>query len=262
MDVGTAHVHASIVKAFHRYAKAIKHFILLIIHPEQRLYHGVQFLSVTEGRSFERSFAAFHATARGRHLLETRPVASSILEDRLKLQAAAPRSLGRCYFEFMTSNGLDEGLYLGARAASTPQVEGDIERDWYRARIEGSHDVRHVLTGYGPEPLGEVCLLSFRFGQHRHPGLFMLTVLGCLHPKPKGRDSAFRAIVEAFRRGRNAALVDLLPWEEGLDAPLCVHRATLRLAPPKHYSSQVAPQAYSEFQPEFQRAKTLAESAA
>ena len=52
------------------------------------------------------------------------------------------------------------------------------------------------------------------------------------------------AVWEAYRRGRRARLLDLLPWEKCFAEPLAVHRANLGLTPPQSYPCSFAPDAY------------------
>ena len=51
-------------------------------------------------------------------------------------------------------------------------------------------------------------------------------------------------LLEAYRRGRRAGLLDLLPWEDRFAQPLSTHRATLGLTPPRLYPISFAPDAY------------------
>ena len=107
-----------------------------------------------------------------------------------------------------------------------------------------SHDIRHVLTGYGPDLLGEICLLSFRFAQIRHRGILVLIFLGFINLIFARRGPVIAPLFEAYRRGRRARLLDLLAWENVFAEPLAVHRAALGLAAPRHYPNAFAPGAY------------------
>ena len=166
------------VAAVTRWIVAAKFFILLIVRKDGRTPHAMRFLLATEGKTFERSFFAFRATPAGRDLLRRQPTFRSLCSDRGMLAACPPASLGYWYSEFMRAHDLDAEHYLGMAIDNGERFAGDAERAWYHIRVDASHDVRHVLSGYGPDVLGEICLLSFRFGQIRHPGIFALVVLG------------------------------------------------------------------------------------
>ena len=49
---------------------------------------------------------------------------------------------------------------------------------WFFRRVRDLHDLWHVLTGYGRDPLGEVCLLAFTYAQTRLTGLGAIAFLG------------------------------------------------------------------------------------
>lgn len=222
--------------AWHRNAvRSVKYLIMLMVSPKRRLLNGVRFLLATEGRTFAAIYRAFAATSEGRNLLRTQPPSARLLADRDVLAAQPKDALGRCYLEFMEKHSFNEGVYLNLIAKLGRPVEtGD--RAWFRERWDCCHDLRHVLTGYGPDHLGEICLLAFRYAQTGHRGMLALVLLGLLHPHRNGEAAALPAIREAYRRGKAAELLDLLPWETGLDQPLSAHRARLNLTAPRHYT--------------------------
>src|SRR5262249_41924743 len=203
-----------------------------------------RFLYVTEGQTFERSFCQFRATPAGRDLLQRRPDFRTFCRNKEMLWACPPESLGRRYVEFLTIHGLNEEHYLGAVMEQAAPFADDPERAWFHTRVDASHDIRHVLTGYGPEFLGEVCLLWFRFGQIRHFGILTLALFASVGLMITRRGQVLSLFHEAYRRGRNAGLLDQSPWENGLALPLSAHREALGLTPPKNYPNCFAPEAY------------------
>lgn len=227
-----------------RFASALKSFILMSACKKQQAYHAMHFLLATEGKSFEHSLSAFRNTVAGRDLLQRRPASWSLYRDRSMLQACPPASLGAWYAKFIEMHGLDEDYYLTMVVEHNARRGDDPANIWFRTRIDAGHDMRHVLSGYGPDMLGEICLLWFRVGQIRHPGVLMLALFGLLKVSLTTRAPALHAIIEAYRRGRRAQLLDLLPWEDGFAQPLCAQRAALGLTPPRHYPVPFAPEAY------------------
>jgi ubiquinone biosynthesis protein COQ4 len=221
-----------------RKARAVRHFFGVICNKGDRaIHHGQLFLALTEGRSFEETYRMFGETAEGRRLLETRPDVAGLLRDRAALRDCPPGSFGRTYFEVMTLNAFDEEVYaVGARRLA--KAFGlDERRAWLRHRVELGHDVRHVLTGYGPEVLGEGCLLVFRWAQLDHIGAFVLANLAVIGAKLREGGSISGPLREAYERGRAARRVDLLPWEFGLATALSDHRAALDLSAPIRYQA-------------------------
>ena len=231
--------------------ESMKHFVFIILcQGQERIHHAHRFLRATEGGSFERSFAAFQATPAGRSCLQSRPPSQDMLKNHAVLTAYEAGSTGRIYAEFIETYGLNEDHYLEPQEHAGLSSEHDAFRQWFRDRVETGHDLRHVLTGYGPDKLGETCLLMFRFGQLSHFGILALALLGVVHLCVTGRRLVLRSMFEAYRRGRHARLLDLLPWELELDQPLARHRAAFGLTAPRWYPAPLAPEA---FPPDTQR---------
>lgn len=204
---------------------------------EARVRHGQRFLTLMEGDSFEAILAALEAHPDGQALLRTLPDTESLLADRADLSQRPPGSLGRSYHDFLVANGFDVADYLGIAKKASVGFSADPRRKWLRDRIDGTHDVRHVLIGYGADQLGEACVLAFRVGQVRHVGAAVLAAsAAAICPLIHG-PAAFRAIAEAYRRGRAAVLVDLYPVEFALSEPLETCRAKLGLTPPRAYQA-------------------------
>jgi ubiquinone biosynthesis protein Coq4 len=242
-----------------RWLGAVRFFILMLVCKKQQAYFGMHFLLATEGKTFERSLAAFRATSAGWDLLQRRPKSWDYLSNRSMLQACPPGSLGSLYAAFMTTHGLDEKYYLGTVIENAARLSDDAECVWFRTRVEASHDMRHFLAGYGPDVLGEVCLLSFRFAQTRHAGTLALTLLGLLNLALTSRGPFLGAILEAYRRGRQARLLDLLPWEDRFAEPLSALRVALGLSRPRCYPASVASEAYGVLPAAPQGAGTILE---
>jgi ubiquinone biosynthesis protein COQ4 len=232
------------VVAIRRWAFAVKSFAMIIACKGERTFHAGRFLFATEGGTFERSLNAFRAIPAGRDLLQRRPNVRAFYRNRAVLQACPEDSLGQRYAEFMKTYGLDEEFYFGLAVENGSRYADDPATEWYRIRVDAGHDIRHVLSGYGADVLGEVCLLMFRFGQTGHAGVFALMVLGVLNILISGRRPVLKPLIEAYQRGRRSGLLDLLPWEDGIALPLAAHRAALGLTPPVSYPGSFAPDSY------------------
>jgi ubiquinone biosynthesis protein Coq4 len=237
-------------RAFRAWSRPIELFVRIILtNGVTRLCHGQEFLLATEGDTFQRGLREFRGTPRGGELAERRPDSLGLLRDHSALWAYGAGTLARAYAEFMTAHGQDEDYYASTPIAVAPKTDRTEEQRWFRARVENGHDLRHLITGYPPDRLGEICLLSFRAGQNGHRGAICLTLLGLLHPQVKRA-----AVFEAFSRGRRAKLLDLLPWEDSLTESLPAVRACLGLTPTRRYPDPCAPEAYL---PGFSRGRQL-----
>ncbi|MEJ0019569.1 MAG: Coq4 family protein [Acetobacteraceae bacterium] len=202
------------------------------------------FMSATEGRSGQRAFARFQASDAGARLLRERPPLRDLLGgDRHRLAAMPDGSLGHAYHLFMSAHGfsVDGMAELGLAGGSVPTGEAET---WFAERMNALHDVRHVVAGYGQEPLGELCLLAFRYAQTRHPGMgFFAVAWGVRMARAAPGQQIAAAVLEGYRRGRDAVWLDDLDWERLLGEPLAAIRTRLRIAPPLRYDRiRTAPQ--------------------
>jgi ubiquinone biosynthesis protein COQ4 len=227
-----------------RWWAALKALFLMIASERQRNSQGMRYLFLTGDKAFERMLSAFRQTPDGRELLRLQPKFSRVYASRGSIKAYPPGSLGQWYVAFMRDFGLTEETYLSIAVEHAARLAQDSERAWFHLRFDSSHDIRHVLAGYGPDRLGEICLLCFRYGQIRHRGIIVLIFLSVFNLIFVHRGRGLLALWEAYRRGRRARLLDLLPWENGLAEPLAVHRATLGLTPPQFYPCSFASEAY------------------
>ena len=91
---------------------------------------------------------------------------------------------------------------------------------WYADRSELSHDLAHVLTGYGADGLGETALLWFSYGAFGGRANALLMTGAALRTwREAGLDWPVR-LLHAFRRGRSAGNLSALPYERLLREPL------------------------------------------
>jgi ubiquinone biosynthesis protein COQ4 len=135
----------------------------------------------------------------------------------------------------MSANGSSaEGMAeLGQVGRERPMTDAE---KWFTKRMNTLHDVRHVVAGYGQEPLGELCLLAFRFAQSRHPGMaFFAVAWGLKTARVRPDQPIISAVMEGYRRGRAAAWMDDLDWEQMLREKLAAVRSRLGLNPPAVY---------------------------
>lgn len=131
--------------------------------------------------SARRLFERFVTTPYGRRVV-TEPVKlEEILGDFARLRAMPAGSLGRAYVDFMDEAGFTpQGLIDAADEAGVGMKEYPELAEFQRAftHLEVSHDLWHVLTGYGRDPLGEICNLAFTRRQTQNPGLRLIIFMG------------------------------------------------------------------------------------
>ncbi|MBS2013483.1 MAG: hypothetical protein JST00_11375 [Deltaproteobacteria bacterium] len=178
------------------------------------------------GRSPMRMTARLRATPSGRRLLAARPDLKARLADREALRALPEGSLGRAYLAFVERTGISaEGIVSASEAGTTGVTDLPADIAYYGDRMRDTHDLWHVVTGYGADLFGETALLAFSFAQTRHPGVALITSLAIW----KGLPGVRSAILGGYRRGLRAEWLPGVEWEELLARPLGEVRAALRI---------------------------------
>jgi ubiquinone biosynthesis protein COQ4 len=171
-------------------------------------------LQALRGRSGVRLFRRFAAEPTGAAVLRDRRCLLATLRNHAALARLAEASLGRAYLAFMTEEELSaDALAETSQQNWRPAPSEDLTL--FRDRQRDSHDLGHVLTGYGRDPLGELCLLAFNYAQSRHLGMAMIVLMG-LAKMPRGAGRERRAVLQAWRAGRRAAWLAGQDWEARL----------------------------------------------
>jgi ubiquinone biosynthesis protein COQ4 len=189
-------------------------------------------LRALRGRSGERLFARFRRSAMGRRILAERRDLFAALSDRTALAALPQDSLGARYRHFMASENLSaEGLVTPSQAYRTDAVSADAAL--FRDRLRDSHDLSHVLTGYGRDPLGELCLLAFTYSHTGNAGMALIVLMGLAKIESW---RARRAVLQAWWHGRKARCwLGDLDWEALLPQPVEALRRRLNIREPSAY---------------------------
>jgi ubiquinone biosynthesis protein COQ4 len=198
--------------------------------------HVFTIVDALRGSSDLRNVARMRTSAIGRAILDERRSMLDVLSGRERLRALPEGSLGRVYLAFMEREGLSaDGLAAAADEGylnRSPDPEVRTFADWAR----DSHDLWHVLTGYGRDPLGELCLLGVLYSQIRNPGTAFIALLGLTQvPFEYPGAPAFRAVLQGFRIGRRARWMIAQDWEALLARPIEEVRMELGLERPTYY---------------------------
>ncbi len=192
-------------------------------------------LRAMRGRSGIRNFRRFAASAVGGAVLRERRDLLNLLEDRARLTQMPAGSVGRAYLAFMESEDLSaKALVTASEDWQNEPVTPDAAL--FRARTRELHDVNHIVTGYGRDRLGELCLMTFMYRQSGNLGMLMLVVMAW-RQLPR---IAWPAIFEAWRQGRRAAWLAEQDWEALLTQPLSDVRTSLNIDAPVKYQAALA----------------------
>jgi ubiquinone biosynthesis protein COQ4 len=196
--------------------------------------NAFEVIAALEPDQLERGLASLLAHPEGRRLFLERPQLLPLLCDREALAALPEGSLGRAYLAHLDRFSLDPAklVTLHRSYAREMETEGEAER-WFAERASLSHDLWHVLSGYGADGLGETALLWFTFGQSGGLGIgFLMLGAGWRSAQDGGRGWGLY-LLRAWRRGRRAGCLAALPYEDLLAAPLAEVRHLAGIEPPE-----------------------------
>jgi ubiquinone biosynthesis protein Coq4 len=121
------------------------------------------------------------------------------------LEQLPPGSLGHVYAHQLRSQGLSPESLIDPTPISSPQ-------QYVTHRLRETHDIVHVLTGFGTDGAGELGLQAFNLAQNRSALAVMLIFGGML--KTLQEDEPLEPLLTALARG----------FELGLRSPCVIAR--------------------------------------
>jgi ubiquinone biosynthesis protein COQ4 len=188
------------------------------------------------GATLDRTARRMQRYPSGRRLLTEQPDLVAQLSDRAALARLPKGSFGRAYLAFLERENISaEGIRAAAAQGMKRTLPAPL--DYVAARMRDTHDLWHVVNGYSGDVLGETALLAFIFAQTSNPGVALIIALGLLKTAISAGGAAARAtILEGFQRGRRAAWLPAIEWEQLLALPLAEVRARLLLGAPASYT--------------------------
>jgi len=196
-------------------------------------------IEALRGKTTLRQFARFRQTETGRAVLGENRRLLDRLSDRASLAALPAGTLGRAYYDFMAAENLSaEGLVEASRI-ERPPASDDVTL--FRERGREMHDLLHVVTGYGRDPLGEACLVAFTYAQNRLRALAVIAVFAARRiARSRPGQPVRRAVFEGYRHGRSAGWLPGADWEALLAQPVEAIRAQFAVKPPTYYRTILA----------------------
>lgn len=220
----------------YRPLRAVRNFQALIKDKEDTSLVFKIFESLPS-RDFMDRVRRLALSERGEMLRATEPCLPEILDDHAALRRTPKGSLAHAYCDFMESEGLTAaGLVAEAERLGRPKFPDLVQ--WYAERSRDTHDLFHVLTGYGRDALGEQCVLLFTHGQSPSHGHLLIGYAGAANIRKMVKGSAapvIGAVREAHRTGKGAPELIAQPIRALLERPLDEVRAGLRIPQPLQY---------------------------
>ena len=156
--------------------KALSHFRKLIKDKEdtEQVFHIFECLP---RKGFIDDARAFVESEKGQRLMASEPYLPDLLDDHSWIDKLPEDSVGHAYVSFMRREGLSAaGLVAEADKMGRPKFDDQVQ--WYANRLRDTHDLFHILTGYGRDALGEQCVLGFTYGQTGNYGNFFIAYAG------------------------------------------------------------------------------------
>jgi len=227
----------SFEKRRRRPLKAFKHFRKLIANKEDttQVFYVIEALN---GNSFQKRFVKFANSKKGQTRLKENRYLPKILDNHDWLRTLPEGSFGRAYLDFMTSEGLTaQGLVDEYDRSGVNRDFGHPEMNIYGDRSRDTHDMLHVLTGFGRDALGEASVLGYTHAQHGGLGVIFIAYGAAWEVRktaPKGAP-VLKSIQEARRIGKAAQDIVYEDILELLPQPLELVREKLGITLPKHY---------------------------
>jgi ubiquinone biosynthesis protein COQ4 len=220
------------------WGKAFEAFRRLRANKEdtQQVFEIMRALS---GRSGIDGYNQLLATPGGGKIAYDRVEFAEKLMDRAWVESFAPGTVGAAYADFTARENLSaEGLAAESRkgqAAETIDLQHPYA--WFGRRIRDTHDLWHILTGYGRDALGESCLVAFSYAQTRGLGWAFIAAGAALTAGKTNGLPVRRAIWEGYQRGKKAAWLPAQDYERLMAEPLDAARKRLNLPEPVLYNS-------------------------
>jgi ubiquinone biosynthesis protein COQ4 len=230
-------IHPGRQKSALRPLKAWKHMQNLIADKEdtEQVFHIIEALN---GRAIVKNAEDFAASPEGALLLAEKPYLPPLLDDHSWIEKLPAGTVGRAYVDFMEREGLSaQGLVDESQKFRSHLDQFDDDLQWFGNRLRDTHDLFHVLSGYGRDPLGEASLLAFTYSQNPGRGVIFIAFMGCREIAKVAPKSA--RIMDCFWEGkRNGALAQKIIRQDIvalLHEPLADARERLGIKVPAAY---------------------------
>jgi len=217
--------------------KALHHFRELIKNKEDttQVFYIIEALN---GDAFQKGFVKFANSENGQKRLKDKRYLPDFLDNHDWLRTLPEGSFGRAYLDFMTHEGLTaQGLVEEYQTSGIRREFDHPEMNIYGDRLRDTHDMLHVLTGYGRDALGEASVLGYSHSQHGGLGVLFIAYGAAREIKknaPKG-SPVYKSINEGRRLGQAAKDLVYEDIMELLPRPLDEARKYLGIALPTHY---------------------------
>lgn len=216
--------------------KAIGHFRELLKDKENTA-EVFKIFEALPSSTFMSRVGALALSATGARLRSDEPSLPVILDDHEALRRLPEGSVAQAYCDFMEREGLSAAGLVAEADKLGRRKYGDLVQ-WFSERSRDTHDLMHVLTGYGRDPLGEQCVLLFTHGQTPSHGHLLIGYAGALNISlgNKSRAPVLKACRQAQRTGRTCPSIVGLAIRDLLATDLADIRKRFGIPEPTWYT--------------------------
>ncbi|MEM9706660.1 MAG: Coq4 family protein [Pseudomonadota bacterium] len=217
-------------------------------------------LNALSGGSSQRVFARMAQTPYGLRVINGETEFEQKLADDAYLSGLATGTFGRAFYEFREASALTPDGIIAA-SDETGKDQEIIDRFPEFARVfrhaELCHDLWHIITGYGTDALGELCLLGFTRKQTFNNAFRVIIAMGSGAIKLEApKAPILKAIAEGVENGKNAKFLLGEDIEALLEMPLEEARASMNVAAPTVYASVPAKEKATYLKPRITKTQT------
>ncbi|MBV7267184.1 ubiquinone biosynthesis protein COQ4 [Erythrobacter ani] len=217
--------------------KVLRHFGKLVEDKEdtEQVFHIIE---ATKGKKSVRQGWDFIKSPEGQRFLREKVDIPAMLDDHARWAELPENSVGKHYMAFMKREGLTAaGLVSESHKWAPPEQLPQDLTQWYFDRLRDTHDLFHVLTGYGRDALGEASLLGFSYSQNHNKGVLFIAYAGARQIKKVSGTKAplFSAVREGQRLGKAAAKLAHMDVEAVMREDIGAARARLNIGKPEIY---------------------------
>ena len=224
-------------KAKHDLGKAWFHFKELVKDKEDTS-QVTPIFEALPWRGIYDAATRFLKTERAQDIRRNEPSLVKLLDDHAALRQMPEGSLAHVYCDFMEREGLSaQGLVDELDKNRPADMYWDDQVTWYFNRMRDTHDLLHILTGFGRDALGEQCVLAFTYSQQPSPAHLFLGYAGGLEiRKHPVKVPVFRSVREAQKMGKACPRLVEMSISELLPLPIAEVRRRLNITVPKFYT--------------------------
>lgn len=222
--------------------KVLHHFGKLVEDKEdtEQVFHIIE---ATKGRKSLAQAHAFIRSTEGQRMMAEGVDIPAMLDNHARWADCGPNTVAAHYIAFMKREGLSAaGLVAESHRWAPPESLPQDQTQWYFDRQRDTHDLFHVLTGYGRDALGEVSLLGFTYEQNHNGGILFIAYAGARQIKKVSGTKApiFAAIKEGRALGRAAAKISHQDIAALMREDIGAARARLGIGKPEIYRQCLA----------------------